>query len=323
MATNITPLVSIIIPAYNVGDYIKPCIESCLNQDAKAIEIIVINDGSTDETPKIVNELSSSQSNIKLINKPNGGVTAARQTGLARASAEYIFFLDGDDRLCEPDTITKLLNRAQKTNADYVAGDFIIVYQDDKRRLHQFPHYDIHNSEEALAYAFLNNDFYYTGRLIRRSLVADVNDNIPRDITYVEDTYAVVNLLTKIRIATKIDTPILEYVQRADSVTNRLSVYDLLKRNKSTMLTLRIAELMNFDRFAHNAIIIYALRELYQSIALGVPNREVADKYLKGYHYYSKEVKQKLGCKANTILLLASVNMAMTCKAIQLLKLLR
>lgn len=319
----LTPKVSIIIPAYNVSDYIKPCIESCINQDYNAIEIIVVNDGSTDDTLVKIENLCNLQPDIKLINKPNGGVTAARQTGLEASSGEYIFFLDGDDRLCIPDSITNLVNRAKETNADHVSGDFIIVHKDGRRTRQYFPPFDLHNSKEALAYAFLNNDFYYTGRLLRRALIVEVNKRIPRDITYGEDTYAVVNLLSMIQISAKVNAPILEYVQRAESVTNRLTVHDLMKRNKATALTLEVAKKMQFESFASSEIRIYALRELYQSITLGVPNNTVANIFLKRLRKYSSEIKSTLGYKPYLILQLAAWNMPLTCKIIQILKKLR
>lgn len=323
MVSNYIPKVSIIIPAYNVDGYIKPCIESCLHQDYSGIEIIVVNDGSTDSTRERIEELCSNNFQIRLINKSNGGVTAARQSGLEAASGDYIFFLDGDDRLCVPDSITKLVNKAIETNADHVVGDFIIVHKDGRRTHLHFPDYNTHNSEEALAYAFLNNDFYYTGRLLRRTLIIEVNNNIPSDITYGEDTYAVVSLLSQIHISAKIDSSILEYVQRDNSVTNRLSVYDLTKRNKATSLTLKLAEKMMFDRFASSEIRVFALRELYQSIALGVPNNEVAEKYLKGLRKYYPDIISSLGLRPYLVLFAASLNMPITTKVIQLLKRLR
>lgn len=323
MVAEYLPQVSIIIPAFNVNDYIAPCIISCINQDYGELEIIVINDGSTDCTEQRIKELIISNPNIRLINKENGGVTAARQTGLELATGEYVFFLDGDDRLHLPNSISRLVECAQKLNADYVAGDFIIVYGDGTNKPQKFPSYETHDSKSALAYAFLNNDFYYTGRLIRRTLVNEVNRIIPRDITYGEDTYAVVRLLSELKCASKINEPILEYVQRSDSVTNRLSRKDLEKRNKAISLTLNLSDQLGFEKFAQKEILVYALRELYQSITLGVPNYDVARKYLKGIRNAKDDIEKYLGRKAYMILLFASINLPATCKAIQLLKKLR
>ncbi|MDU4936124.1 MAG: glycosyltransferase family A protein, partial [Peptostreptococcaceae bacterium] len=91
--------VSIIIAAYNIEDYINRCLNSIVNQSFKDIEIIVVNDGSTDNTINIINNFAKNDVRIKVIDKKNGGLIEARKSGLARASGEYILFLDGDDWL--------------------------------------------------------------------------------------------------------------------------------------------------------------------------------------------------------------------------------
>lgn len=96
---------SIIIPVYNLEGYIGKAIESCLNQLYRNIEIIIVNDGSTDKTQEIINQYISSQRIIS-IQQLNAGVSAARNKGLEAASGEFILFLDGDD-LLEIDTISK------------------------------------------------------------------------------------------------------------------------------------------------------------------------------------------------------------------------
>ena len=88
---------SIIVPAYNVAQYIEECIESILNQDYDNYEIIVVDDGATDETPKILDEIASKSEKVRVIHQKNGGLSAARNSGIEAASGEYILFLDGDD----------------------------------------------------------------------------------------------------------------------------------------------------------------------------------------------------------------------------------
>ena len=93
MSTN----VSIIIPAYNVENYIEKCLYSAVNQTMEDIEIIVINDGSCDKTLQKIEEFSKYDSRIIIINKKNEGVQAARRDGIEYASGQYILFLDSDD----------------------------------------------------------------------------------------------------------------------------------------------------------------------------------------------------------------------------------
>ena len=111
--------VSIIVAAYNIEDYIKRCMYSIVNQTFKDIEIIVVNDGSTDNTLNIINDFAKNDARIKIIDKKNGGLIEARKSGLEIASGEYILFLDGDDWL-HLEAIEKLYQEAKKDNFDIV-----------------------------------------------------------------------------------------------------------------------------------------------------------------------------------------------------------
>lgn len=113
---------SIIIPAYNCQDYIKTTILSSVNQDLKPneYEIIVINDGSTDNTKPILTELSQQHTNIVLKSQENLGVGSARNNGLAIAKGKYIFYLDADDYLVS-NTLGKIISEAEKNNLDIIS----------------------------------------------------------------------------------------------------------------------------------------------------------------------------------------------------------
>ncbi len=104
MNTN-NPFFSVIIPVYNVGKYLEECLESLLNQTLENIEIICINDGSTDNSLSILYEYRKKDKRVIVVNKSNGGVSSARNIGLRIARGEYIVFVDADDiaekRLCE------------------------------------------------------------------------------------------------------------------------------------------------------------------------------------------------------------------------------
>lgn len=94
---NNNPLVSVIVPVYNVQKYIEKCTMSLIEQDYKNIEIILVDDGSPDESPRIIDELSKKDERIITIHKENGGVSSARNSGMERANGEYLMFVDGDD----------------------------------------------------------------------------------------------------------------------------------------------------------------------------------------------------------------------------------
>lgn len=124
---------SIIIPIYNVESYIDLCLKSCLKQDLKAeeYEIIVVNDGSRDNTVSIVKKYQEQYSNIKLFNRVNGGQAAARNTGLREAKGEYIWFVDGDDHILE-NCLKSLLNKAFQNSLDILCFNFKHEYPDGR-----------------------------------------------------------------------------------------------------------------------------------------------------------------------------------------------
>lgn len=304
--------VSVIIPVFNVAGYIEACLRSVIRQSLSELEIIVVNDGSTDGSGEVVKKVMASDSRVVLLSKPNGGVTSAREMGLRHATGEYIFYLDGDDCLHAPNSLAIMLAKAEATDADFVAGDFRIVFADDKCAVKHFCPYDTHNSREALRYAFLNNDFYYTGRLIRKKCAVLLLGQIPKDITYGEDTYAIVNLLSQINTAAKVDCVILDYVQRASSVTNRFSKHDLEKRNRATNLTIHLVTERGIEQYAEDEIAVFALKEIYQSITLGCPNHELASKYLRKIKTLKCEYRCHLSHKTQIVLRMASINMSLT-----------
>lgn len=105
--------VSVIIPVYNVEKFILKTVESVMNQDYKDVEIILVNDGSPDNSAQIIDELAKRDSRIICIHKENGGVSSARNAGLKIATGEYVTFIDGDDWV-EPNYISYLLELVEK-----------------------------------------------------------------------------------------------------------------------------------------------------------------------------------------------------------------
>lgn len=126
------PVVSVIIPAYNLEKYIAKAVESVLNQSTVDMEIIIVNDGSKDKTKEKVLEMLRNKSvNWTLVNQTNGGVSVARNTGIDYARGEYIRFLDGDDQFL-PNSTGKLLNTAKHYDSDFVFGKFVMKTSKDK-----------------------------------------------------------------------------------------------------------------------------------------------------------------------------------------------
>ena len=108
---------SVIVPAYNAAEYLEKCVSSVLQQTRENLEVIVVNDGSTDRTPELCEQLRNKDSRVRVIHKENGGLSSARNLGLEAATGEYVFFLDADDWLSEA-CLADLHALREKTNAD-------------------------------------------------------------------------------------------------------------------------------------------------------------------------------------------------------------
>lgn len=123
------PKISVIVPCYNVEQYLDRCLESLIKQTFEDIEIILVDDKSPDNTPRLCDNWSKRDSRIKVIHKEeNQGLGLARNTGIAAATGEFIMFLDSDD-IYELDACARMYNTAIQYNADVVTGDFIVESQ--------------------------------------------------------------------------------------------------------------------------------------------------------------------------------------------------
>jgi glycosyltransferase involved in cell wall biosynthesis len=124
-----SPLISIIIPIYNAERYLHQCIGSILDQTYQNIEIILVNDGSLDQCPTICDEYAAQDDRVTVIHKENGGVSSARNAGIAAAKGEWISFVDADDWI-EPDMIELLLSATiQNDNIDIAIGNYFCNYE--------------------------------------------------------------------------------------------------------------------------------------------------------------------------------------------------
>ncbi|MBE6395816.1 MAG: glycosyltransferase [Lentisphaerae bacterium] len=120
--------VSIIVPCYNMEEYLCDCLDSILVQTFRDFEVICINDGSTDQTLKILTEYSEEDSRVSVYSQDNCGLSISRNNGMDRAQGEYILFVDGDDKLCS-ETLAELVSMAERCSLDHIAF-----------KAHPFPH---------------------------------------------------------------------------------------------------------------------------------------------------------------------------------------
>lgn len=121
--------VSVVVPVYNVEEYLERCIESIRNQTLEDIEIILVDDGSPDNCPKICDEFAEKDSRIKVVHKKNAGVAAARNSGLEIATGEYIAFVDSDDYI-DKNMYQRMMEKVQEYDCDLVMCDCVKEYGD-------------------------------------------------------------------------------------------------------------------------------------------------------------------------------------------------
>ncbi len=117
-------LISVIIPVYNVEEYLRECVDSVLCQTYKNFEIILVDDGSTDSSGKICDEYIEKDERVTVIHQKNGGLSAARNAGISETNGDYVYFLDSDDYITE-NALETLLNIAEKDNSDIVFFDAV------------------------------------------------------------------------------------------------------------------------------------------------------------------------------------------------------
>lgn len=125
------PKVSVIVPVFNTEPYLKRCVNSLINQSLKDIEIILIDDGSPDNSPKICDEFAKQDSRIKVIHKQNGGAGSARNVGIKMATGDFLGYIDSDDYV-ELDMYEKLYTCAINNNVDFVMADYYRICDNSK-----------------------------------------------------------------------------------------------------------------------------------------------------------------------------------------------
>lgn len=204
--------VSIIVPAYNVDKYIEKCLNTLVNQTLKEIEIIVVNDGSTDRTKQEIQKfVEKYPEKIIYLEKENGGLSDARNYGMPYAKGEYIGCIDSDDYI-EENMYEEMYKKAKEENSDMVECDFIWEYP-DKQRIDVGKIYN--NKKEAMIYARV----VAWNKIIRREIIEKQQIQYPKGLRYedVEFFYKILPSLEKISFVKK---PFIHYIQRENSIAN-------------------------------------------------------------------------------------------------------
>lgn len=212
--------VSVVTTAYNIEAYVEKCMESLLAQTHEDIEIIVVNDCSTDKTMEIVGKFTDER--IKVVNhSQNMGAGWARRTGIAAATGEYVITVDGDDWLA-PDFIEALAKNAEETDADIVSGGITYVWSDTYEEVKRFlPHV----SEGMQKFADYGNKkiVFLNNKLVRRTMYDTVPYSTRR---YCEDTPVILPLLYLANKVSYVDVQGYYYLQHDKSLCRRVNAFE-------------------------------------------------------------------------------------------------
>ena len=186
--------VSVIIPAYNAEQYITECIQSVVTQTYGDIEILIINDGSTDGTKRKAQILKKDDSRINIIDQSNKGIIAARSSGLLKSTGEVVLFLDADDFLL-PDAVDLLVSKMNETGADMIIGNHFRLENGNKKAVQNILP-KTGEDGKAIRYMLLGKfTAYMWGKLFKKELFNGIE--IPNQLTYAEDMLTILSIFCK------------------------------------------------------------------------------------------------------------------------------
>lgn len=210
--------VSVIVAAYNIQDYIVKCLESIANQTYKNLEVIVVDDGSSDNTGKFADEFSKKDSRFIVIHKENGGVSSARNKGIDVASGDFIGFVDGDD-IIENDMYQILIDNAIKYNADISHCGYKLVENDKETMFYGTGQIIIQDRKKGLIDIFEGSliEPSLCNKIFRRNIVGNIR--LDESIKINEDLYFNILLFNKSSKSVFEDKTKYNYIKRKNSAT--------------------------------------------------------------------------------------------------------
>lgn len=226
------PLVSIIVPAYNVGKYIEECILSIVRQTYDNIEIIVVDDGSPDDTPQIIDRLATTDKRIIPIHQKNAGVSSARNAGIDKSKGSYLIFVDGDDYIA-PDFVEYMLNLVQETGSELCLSLNFFTKKGEK----QVKKETVRTLDATTATALLLSPRIIVGsvnKIYKRSVLDEYNLRFKSHLFYGEGLYfytAFSQLCTKIGVGNR---KVYYYrLNNYESATRKFNIKSLINGNLS------------------------------------------------------------------------------------------
>lgn len=264
-------LISIIVPVYNVEKYIDKCLYSLVNQTYKNIEIIIVDDGSPDDCPKICDEWAKKDDRIKVIHKKNGGLSSARNVGIDNAQGEYLAFVDSDDWI---DLNTFEVAYKMISSDGYDLATFALLPEFDTETKQCISDYDINVcNQKELFNLILDTDYvcgYVCNKLFKRNIVGDLR--FDESLLSCEDIDFCARYATKCKRAVYTTAKLYHYRQRNDSMTGEYK-YNVRKLSVLTAYENIMPIYKKYDSEDY-----YKLERNYLKIALNIKGRMILSK---------------------------------------------
>ena len=290
-------LVSIIVPVYNLENYIERCVESLINQTYTNIEIILVVDGSRDRSDEICDGFAEKDSRIKVIHKENGGLSSARNCGIDNAGGEYIMFVDGDDFISET-MVEKLKNALSENDADMSVCSFKNIYEDGtavKEMDDDNPITDSVMSAEDVYRALLKKGNWYYIVTWNKLYKKEIWDGVRYPVGKIhEDEFVIGDIVSKTNRIVTISDKLYMYIQRKGSITNkeysvkRLDVFDAIVHRVNMYLENGIAD----DVIVLQTIA--AIKQLYDAYRKTGKDAEFAERFSQIHNDFKKLLKSVL-----------------------------
>lgn len=286
--------ISVIVPVYNTSKFLKKCLDSILDQSLKEIEIIIVNDGSTDNSLEIIKTYYEKDKRIKVINQKNMGLSGARNSGIKLAKGEYILHIDSDDWI-EKDYLKDMYELAKKEGADIVISDFYMDYMERKiEYIIDQEKNSILDKEECLnRISYLNSYPAVWNKLFKRELYIKNKIEHPLNISLGEDLGTTPKLIYFSNKIVKLNKAYVHYIQNATSITKTKRLESILQLYSCGK------ELEKF--FCNKNISISGLKATYWSTLLfSDKNIFIEEKYKTLLKEYLIDIKKINICKVKS-----------------------
>lgn len=263
-------MISVLVPVYNVENYLMRCLNSILSSDYKDLEVVCIDDGSTDLSSQILDNYAVMDQRIHVYHQKNQGISSARNRALSHAHGDYILFVDSDDYI-DKRMISSLFKKATESHSDVVQCGFVMNYRYGAFYRPGSGHHEFDTIQAMHCLSqqkYLNN--YPWGKLIARKCFDNIS--FPEQVEGFEDTATLFKALAKARKISTIPDRFYHYVQRRGSITNRMDLDTVCSMRKAyiyqkkTLEKLFPEETFSFDKLYYysDMVIIYTLIVFYR-----------------------------------------------------------